>query len=127
MLPANWRRRFEDRAADERPLAPLTRPSPAAPVSQVASGFTRHPPAGGHLLRERNTEDKRQAGQGETEQNEYAARHTHRLHQSAEDRRTEVAAAAPCLGQGDARVEIECAARGMKGGQDNGQQDGSAG
>jgi len=24
MLPANWRRRFEDRAADERPLAPLT-------------------------------------------------------------------------------------------------------
>lgn len=24
MLPANWRRRFEERAADERPLAPLT-------------------------------------------------------------------------------------------------------
>lgn len=24
MLPADWRRRFEDRAADERPLAPLT-------------------------------------------------------------------------------------------------------
>ena len=24
MLPAGWRRRFEERAADERPLAPLT-------------------------------------------------------------------------------------------------------